>query len=243
MRFLTMHSTIKQFLGGALMLTTLLAAPAMFKVFSASALPPDVAEELNLTPAQQAELEAIKENAHNQIEAILTADQLAALEGTTGRERHQAMRDLDLSEAQRTQLREIRESSRAAAGEVFTAEQRSELEAMRAERGEGRKDHRKGMGEALNLTPEQQSELEAIKQNAQSQVEAVLTADQLASLEGTTGRERHRAIRNLNLSEEQRTQMQAIRESSRAAADQVLTDEQRAQREEMGENRGQRRQR
>lgn len=235
--------TIKQCLGTALMLTTLAVTPAMLKVVSANALPPEVAEELNLTPAQQAELDAIKDNARTQVDAILTNDQVAALEGTTGRERHRAMRSLDLSEDQRTQLRQVRETSRAAARDVFTDEQEAQLQEMRGDRGDRRKNRRGEMAERLNLTPEQQTELEAIKNDARSQVEAVLTDDQLAALEEVTGRDRRRAMRNLDLSEEQRTQLQSIREASRAAADEVLTDEQQAQLQEMRSNRGNRRQR
>lgn len=220
------------------MLTALVVTPAILKVGSANALPPEVAEELNLTPEQQTELDAIKDNARTQVDAILTEDQLTALEGKTGRERHRAMRSLDLSEEQRTQLRDVRETSRAAAEEVFTDEQQAQLQEMRTER---RKNRREEFAEQLNLTPEQQTDLDEIKENARTQVEAILTDDQLAALEGTTGRERGRAMRDLDLSEEQRTQLQEIREESRAAADEVLTDEQQAQLQEMRENRGRRR--
>ncbi|MEM7066686.1 MAG: hypothetical protein AAF572_26415 [Cyanobacteria bacterium P01_B01_bin.77] len=233
MKFLTM----KQCFGGALMLTALVATPAMLRSQSANALPPGVAEEINLTSEQQTELDAIKERAHTQIEAVLNTDQLAALEGKTGRERRQAMRSLDLSEEQRTQLREIRETSRAAADEVFTDEQQAQLQSMRGERRDNRREE---FAEKLNITPEQQAELDAIRENAYTQAEAVLSADQLTALEDKTGRERGRAMRDLDLSEEQRTQLQEIREESRAAADEVLTAEQLAQLEEMRENRGNR---
>ncbi|MEL6229158.1 MAG: Spy/CpxP family protein refolding chaperone [Cyanobacteria bacterium J06627_3] len=239
MKFLT----IKQCLGGALMLTALVATPAILKAGSANAFSPERAEELNITPEQQTELDAIKDNARTQVEAILTDDQLAELAGTTGRERRQAMRNLNLSEDQRAQMRSIRETSRAAAEDVFTAEQQAQLQAMAAERGERQKNRREELAEELNLTSQQQAELDAIKESAQTQIDAVLTSDQRAALEGKTGRERVQAMRNLDLSEDQRTQLQSIREESRAAADEVLTAEQLAQLEEMRENRGNRRQR
>ncbi len=232
--------TFKHVLSGALMLAALVATPAILKTNSANALPPGVVEELNLTPEQQAELDAIKTDARTQVDAVLTDEQLAALEGKTGRERMQAMWSLDLSEEQRTQLQAIREASRAAADEVFTDEQQAQLQAMRSER---QKNRREEFAERLNLTPEQQTELDAIKENARTQAEAILTDEQLAALEGKIGRERMQAMRSLDLSEEQRTQLQAIREESRAAADEVLTDEQQAQLQEMRENRGNRRRR
>lgn len=225
------------------MLTALVATPAILKVTSANAFPPGVAEEINLTTDQQAALDEIKEDAHTQAATILTEDQLAALDGKTGRERRQAMRRLDLSDEQRTQLQEIREQSRTAVDEVLTDEQQAQLQAMRAERGERRKNRRGEFAEELNLTPEQQAELDAIKEDARTQVEAVLTEDQLTALEGKTGREWMQTLRSLDLSEDQRTQLQAIREESRAAADDVFTDEQKAQLQEMRAERGNRRSR
>lgn len=225
--------TMNQCLGGVLMLTALVAAPAMLKAGSANAFPPHVAEELNITSEQQTEIDAIKDNAHTQVDAILTADQLTALEGKTGRERMQAMRRLDLSPDQRTQLRDVRETSRAAVNDVLTDEQQSQLQDMRAERSAGRKNHREKLAEELNLTPEQQVELDAIKENARAQADAVFTADQLADLEGKTGKERMQAMRSLDLSSDQRDQLREIRGNARAAADDVLTADQRAQLEEL----------
>lgn len=233
--------TLKQCFGGALMLSALVGTPAMLKAGSANAFPPGVAEDLNLTSQQQTELDTLKENARTQVDAILTEDQLAALGDTTGKERRQAMRSLDISEQQRTQLRAVREDSRAAVDEILTDEQQTQLQAMRNERGDRQKNRREQMAQELNLTSEQQTELEAIKDSARTQVEGILTEDQLAALEGKTGRDRGRAMRELDLSEEQRAQMQTIREDSRAAADEVLTADQLAQLQEMRQNRGNRR--
>ena len=130
--------TLKQCLGGAFMLSALVATPAILRATSANALSPQVSEELNLTPEQQTELDAIRESARTQADSLLTADQLAALDGKTGRDRAQAMRDLDLSEDQRTQLQAIREDSRTAAAQVLTAEQQAQLEELRATRGNRR---------------------------------------------------------------------------------------------------------
>ncbi|NEZ67341.1 hypothetical protein D0962_32070 [Leptolyngbyaceae cyanobacterium CCMR0082] len=233
--------TIKQCCGGALMLTALVASPAILKASNANAFSPNMAEGLNLTSEQQAELNAIKDNARTQIEAILTEDQVAELDGQTGRDRRQAMRSINLSEEQRTQLQAIREASRASADEVFTDEQQAQLQAMRANRIEGRKNRREEFAEELNLTAEQRAELDAIKEDARTRVEAILTEEQLAALEGKTGRERGQAMRSFDLSEDQRAELQVIREESRVAADAVLTDEQKAQLQEILTNRGNRR--
>lgn len=223
------------------MLTALVASPAILKASNANAFSPNMTAELNLTSEQQAELDAIKDNARTQVEAILTEDQRAELEGTTGRDRKQAMRSLNISEEQRTQLQAIREASRASADEVFTDEQQAQLQAMRADRMENLKNRREEFAEELNLTAEQQAELDAIKEDARTRVEAILTEEQLATLEGKTGRERGQAMRSLDLSEDQRAELQVIREDSRVAADAVLTDEQKAQLQEILSNRGNRR--
>ena len=60
------------------MLTALVATPAILKANSANAFSPGMTEELNLTPQQQTELDAIKTDSRTQVEAILTEDQLAA---------------------------------------------------------------------------------------------------------------------------------------------------------------------
>ena len=79
--------TLKQCLGGAFMLSALVATPAILRATSASALPPQVSEELNLTQEQQTELDAIRESARTQVDSVLTDDQLATLECKTGRDR------------------------------------------------------------------------------------------------------------------------------------------------------------
>ncbi|MEM6255496.1 MAG: Spy/CpxP family protein refolding chaperone [Cyanobacteria bacterium P01_D01_bin.156] len=223
------------------MLSALVGTTAILKVSGAHAFPAEVAEELNITPEQQSELDAIKENARTQIDAILTEEQLASLEDATGRDRKRAMRQLDLNEEQRTQLQTVREDSRTAMNEVLTDEQQAQLQEFKEQRQARRKNRREDFAEKLDLTPAQQSELDAIKENARSQAESVLTDEQQAAVAGKTGREWMQAVRGLDLSEEQRTELQEIRENSRAAADEVLTDEQQAQLQEMRQQRGNRR--
>ncbi|MBT9311580.1 Spy/CpxP family protein refolding chaperone [Leptothoe kymatousa] len=231
--------TIKQCVSGVLMLTAVLGTTAIFKAHRAHALPGQMVEALNLTAQQQTELDAIKENARTQINTVLTADQQAEVGDVEGRELKRAMRQLDLSQEQRTQLRSIREDSRAAMNEVLTDEQQTQLQAMKAERHGQRHSRR---AEALNLTTEQQAELDAIKENARTQAEAVLTAEQRTAVADKTGREWMRAMRGLDLSEDQRTQLQEIRQTAHTAAEGVLTAEQQAQMQEMrSQRRGQRR--
>lgn len=100
----------------------------------------------------------------------------------------------------------------------------------------------------LNLTSEQQAQMEQIYQNERSQIDTILTADQKAQLQRewanrkpSTG-ENHRTpptgerqeppsspFASLNLTAEQRSQIEAVKESSKEQMDAVLTPEQRQQ--------------
>jgi periplasmic protein CpxP/Spy len=189
-------------------------------------------DQLNLTEEQSTQIEAIRTDAHSQMQAILTPEQQAATEGEEGRH---AWRSLDLSEEQRSQMQTIREASKAKIDALLTAEQRQQLAQMHAERGE--RGSQGGHFEQLNLTEEQSTQIEAIHTDAHSQMQAILTPEQQAATAGESG---PRAWRSLDLSEEQRSQMQAIRDASKEKIDALLTDEQRQQLEQMREQRGDR---
>ncbi len=195
-------------------------------------------EQLNLSDEQAAQIEALRTSAHDQMEAILTDEQRTALESSENQGRR-AWRQLDLSEDQRSQLRTIRESTREQIGALLTDEQRQQMEAMH----EGRRGRRGGRGghlEQLDLTDAQSAEIEAIRTNTRSQMEALLTDEQRTALENSEA-EGRRAWRQLDLSEEQRSQMRELREASREQVQGVLTEEQRQQLEELhGEGRGRR---
>lgn len=91
----------------------------------------------------------------------------------------------------------------------------------------------------LNLTSEQQAQMEQIHQDARSQIADVLTPDQKARVqEGRANGESPREIfESLDLSTDQRSQLQTIRQSARSRAAEVLTPEQR---QEVRQNRGER---
>jgi periplasmic protein CpxP/Spy len=93
-------------------------------------------EQLNLTEAQSTQIEAIRADAHSQMQAILTPQQQAAV----GDEGPRGWRDLDLSEEQRSQIQTIREASKERIDAVLTDEQRQQLEQMHQQREERRSD-------------------------------------------------------------------------------------------------------
>lgn len=98
----------------------------------------------------------------------------------------------------------------------------------------------------LNLTADQQTKIEQIRQNQRSQIEAILTQEQKNQLQqerenrksGTgenrrtprTGENRQMGpFASLNLTAEQRSKIEAVMRSSREQMDTVLTPEQRQQ--------------
>ncbi len=100
----------------------------------------------------------------------------------------------------------------------------------------------------LNLTPEQEAQLEALRQSHRSQFEAILTPEQqqiLTELEAQEPREgegqgrrgRRRIREALNLTEDQIAQLQTIREENRSEFEAILTPEQLTQLEEKKANR------
>ncbi|MEL6937581.1 MAG: Spy/CpxP family protein refolding chaperone [Cyanobacteria bacterium J06598_1] len=91
-------------------------------------------EQLDLSEAQTADIEAIREGTRSQMQSVLTAEQRTQLENSENQGRR-AFRQLDLSESQREQLRSIREASREEIKGVLTAEQQAQLEEMHEQRG------------------------------------------------------------------------------------------------------------
>ncbi|MDB9373461.1 P pilus assembly/Cpx signaling pathway, periplasmic inhibitor/zinc-resistance associated protein [Nodularia sphaerocarpa] len=100
----------------------------------------------------------------------------------------------------------------------------------------------------LNLTEAQKAQMQTIKSNTRSQIEAILTPEQKVTLAAAKqagqgqGGQGKKGWANLNLTEEQKTQMRQIRESSKEQMQAVLTPEQRQQMQEMRENMKSRRQ-
>ncbi|MBD2256515.1 Spy/CpxP family protein refolding chaperone [Pseudanabaena sp. FACHB-2040] len=83
----------------------------------------------------------------------------------------------------------------------------------------------------LNLTTEQQAQMDSIRQAERQQMDTILTTEQRERLEtARTNRENPRQVfESLGLTETQKTQMQAVRESAREQMNAILTQEQRQQ--------------
>ncbi|MEO1590405.1 MAG: hypothetical protein AAFU71_03820 [Cyanobacteria bacterium J06632_22] len=215
-------------------------------VRAAQAVPSQAVEALNLTEQQQAELDSLRAETRSQIEAILTDEQRAAVQSSldAGEPMRQALRSLDLTEQQRSDIRTVAEGSREAGRDILTPEQQAQLEARRGERRAGRKGGIEALAEALNLTEDQKAQFETLRTNTRTEVEGVLTEEQISTFRSTLGDgdDFRAAMRSLDLSDSQRTALRGIFESSRESAQDILTEEQQQQLSEIRADRRQNRQ-
>lgn len=107
---------------------------------------------------------------------------------------------------------------------------------------------KKGGWPELGLTDAQKSQLQQIRRNTRSQIEAVLTAEQKAQLQAAKQQAQQgqrpqmkKVWQSLNLTEAQKSQIQSIKNSSRQQMDAVFTPEQKAKLQQMRQNRQQNR--
>ncbi|MGQ4649670.1 hypothetical protein [Lyngbya aestuarii] len=97
----------------------------------------------------------------------------------------------------------------------------------------------------LNLTSEQQTQLDQIRENADSQIETILSPEQAQQFQNIREQRQQgrRAMKALNLTEEQRNQMREVHQSARKQMEEVLTEEQLQQlRQQREAHRGEHRQ-
>lgn len=87
---------------------------------------------------------------------------------TPGRQR------LQLTQEQKAKMAEIRNNTRSQIEAILTPQQKEQLKAAMQEPRQRRRE----TFAALNLTPEQQTQMRQIRQSAKSQFEAVLTPEQ-----------------------------------------------------------------
>lgn len=116
----------------------------------------------------------------------------------------------------------------------------------------------KGPWASLGLTDEQKAQIQAIRRNTRTQMEAVFTPEQKAKLEAARqARQERRSQRQagerpqrgerfgkkfaeLNLTDDQKARLRSIREDSKKQIEAVLTPEQKAKLQEIQANRRQR---
>lgn len=237
----------------SLFAATAVVSIAALPIFSANAEGRGgrLAEELNLSAAQQEQVDALREQTRSQIQNVLTPEQQATVEAAiaNGENPRRALRSLSLTEDQRTEMREIKDSKRTAMQDILTPEQRAQFEEMRGSRRGGNKGDRlkeggKGGGierlaQELNLTDAQVSQIEAMREDAKAQMQNILTADQRATVEAAiaNGENPRRAMRSLDLTEDQRAEMRELKESKRAQIESILTPDQLEQFQQMRESR------
>jgi|UPI000373043C Spy/CpxP family protein refolding chaperone len=99
---------------------------------------------------------------------------------------------------------------------------------------------KKGYGKinSLGLTDAQKAQIAAIRRQAQAQIEAILTPQQLEQLK--TARQnrqiKHQVWQNLNLTEEQKNRIREIRQAQKSQIEAILTPEQKQQLQQLRQN-------
>jgi Spy/CpxP family protein refolding chaperone len=120
----------KVLFAGTLMALTLAAVPTFMPVLTSAAqaqgIRSEIVNQLNLTDAQQEQLQAIRQEARAQIEALLTPEQQATASAAfaNGDSLREIGQQLDLSDEQRAQIRQVIRTHFEAASEILTEEQR-----------------------------------------------------------------------------------------------------------------------
>lgn len=92
-------------------------------------------EQLNLTDAQKAQIQQIKQSTRQQMDAIFTPAQKE--QRRLAREQRQKP-NLNLTEDQKAKLKAIRQSSKSQMEAVLTAEQKQKLQELRQQRRQSR---------------------------------------------------------------------------------------------------------
>ncbi|NKB70841.1 MAG: hypothetical protein GKR89_27540 [Candidatus Latescibacteria bacterium] len=221
----------------------------------------------------------------------LSEDQIAQLQAM--RQEHRAQMEAHRESGERPsreEMQAVRQQHQEALAAILTPAQLQQLEELKAERGQrggkgqGRHGHKGGgdkgrLGEALNLSDDQKAQLQTMRQEARQEMEArrengqrptreemeafrqqrhdalaaILTPEQLQQLEdikaergqrggkGRRGGDKGRLGEALNLSDDQKAQLQTIRQEARQEMKARLESGERPSREEMEAFRQQRR--
>ena len=182
-------------------------------------------DQLGLSEDQQTQIQTLRDTLHEQgqalgeqywtdVEALLTAEQRETLE--------EIKNPLGLSEDQQTQIQALKdqdltkEEFRTSFEAILTDEQRETLEELKANRGRHNQ---------LGLSEDQQTQIQALKdqdltkEEFRTSFEAILTDEQLQTLEelkanrGNRGKHKVSLVDQLGLSEDQQTQIEALGET------------------------------
>jgi len=229
---------------------TLITAPLVVNAQRSNLLaqrPLQVLSNLDLTSEQQSQLDQIRNNADSQIAAILNPGQQQQFQSIQAQREqlHESMKAMNLTSEQKEQMRSIKQSAKQQMAGILTDAQRQQLRQERQNAGGGGKGPR-GLGGpeallSLNLSSEQQAQLEQIRDSSDSQIAAILNPGQQQQFQSIQAQREQlkEAMKAMNLTPEQKEQMRSIRQSSRQQVSGILTEEQQQQlRQEMRSRRG-----
>lgn len=96
----------------------------------------------------------------------------------------------------------------------------------------------------VELTEQQKAQMQTIREQTSSQIQAVLTPEQRQQFQAAmgSGQKRRSAFADMNLSDQQKSQIREIMRSAKSQAEAVLTPQQRQQLQTIREQKRQQRQ-
>jgi periplasmic protein CpxP/Spy len=194
-------------------------------------------DRLNLTPEQTTKIQQLRTTTKAQIDAVLTLEQrqkLAQIKAERQANRPNKAAG-SLTPEQKAKLKDIYQASKEQLRTILTPEQQAQLP-----QDEGKNRHFGRFGglggylsrlNSLNLTAEQKTKLEQLREKTRTQMNEVFTPEQLQ--QAKLRREQYKAMaqqwQSLNLTADQKAKLQEIRRSSKAQLQAILTPEQQQQ--------------
>jgi Spy/CpxP family protein refolding chaperone len=160
------------------------------------------------------------EGHENRAEALgLTEDQTAQMQSLRESFRREAEALKGSGESTRQAFQALRESHREQAHAILTDEQRTQLQALRAEREanrpedghRGRQGQRPGLSSVIELSDDQESQIETLRGDFRTQVEALRASGEGSREQGKALFEAHREQVQALLTDEQLATLQEYR--------------------------------
>lgn len=214
---------------------------------------PNPLSNLNLSPPQAAQIKKIEALIQAQVQSVLTPAQWKKLQSlqTSGTTKGAAVAQLNLSPTQVSQLKEIEAIAQQRLLSILNAEQRKQLQGgqlsappppttpPRPETSTpaspttatppAESSAPPSALAALNLSADQQAQVQKIQALAQAQIQSILTPAQWKQLQSlqSAGTSQAAALEQLRLSGQQKSQLQEVEALAQQRMLSILTDEQK----------------
>lgn len=218
-------------------------APVAQPSFIAQAPPANPLSSLNLSAAQETQIKRIDALIQAQVKSVLTPAQWSELQSlqASGASKGAALSKLNLSPDQINQLKEIESIAQQRLLSILNADQKQQLQkgpsaapaptpaAPVPSTPPAPSSSPPSALAALNLTTEQQAQVQQVQALAQAQIQNILSPDQQKQLQTLQSAKLSQAaaLQQLNLTGNQKSQLQEVESLAQQRILSILTDEQK----------------